>query len=68
MTGFSDVGHEQQLTAQVADVNKALLSVSKLVSKGCKVVFDLGDSYTENRTSGDWFPLEEKNGMSGVRA
>ena len=62
-TAYTDVGHEHYLTAQVTDVNKALLSVSKLVDKGCRVVFDGADSYIENKTSGDWSPLEEKNGM-----
>ena len=62
-TAYTDVGHEHYLTAQVADVNKALLSVSKLVGKGCKVVFDGDESYIENKASGDWFPLEQKNGM-----
>ena len=62
-TAFTDVRHEHFLTAQVTDVNKALLSVSKLGSKGCKVVFDGVDSYIENKATGDWFPLEEKNGM-----
>ena len=62
-TAYTDVGHEHYLTAQVTDVNKALLSVSKLVGKGCKVVFDGDESYIENKASGDWFPLEEKNGM-----
>ena len=62
-TAVTDAGLEHHMTAQVTDVNKALLSVSKLVSKGCRVVFDGDESYIENKTSGDWFPLEEKNGM-----
>ena len=33
-------GYERKMTAQVCDVNKALLSVSKMVKAGNKVVFD----------------------------
>ena len=51
------------MTAQVTDVSKALLSVSKLVSKGCRVVFDEDSSFIENKSSGDWVPLEQRNGM-----
>ena len=57
------MGHEHYLTAQVADVNKALLSVSTLVGQKCRVVFDEDESYIENKNTGDWFPLEQKNGM-----
>ena len=39
-TADTDVGHEHYLTAQATDVNKALLSVSKLVGKECKAVVD----------------------------
>ncbi len=39
-TAITDAGLEHYMTAQVTDVNKALLSVSKIVSKGCRVVFD----------------------------
>ena len=62
-TAYIDVGHEHYLTAQVTDANKALLSVSKLVGKDCRVVFDSDESYIENKSSGDWFPLEEQNDM-----
>ena len=33
-TAFTDSGSEHYITAQVTEVNKALLSVSKLTSKG----------------------------------
>ena len=66
-TAYTDVGHEHYLTAQVTDVNKALLGVSKLVGKKCRVVFDEDESYIENKATGDWFPLHEKNGMYVLR-
>ena len=62
-TAYIDSGLEHYLTAQVTEVNKALLSVSKIVGKGCKVVFDREESYIENKSSGEWIPLEERNGM-----
>ena len=61
---YTDSGLEHYLTAQVTEVNKALLSVSKIVGKGCKVVFDREDSYIENKSSGEWIPLEERNGKN----
>ena len=64
---LTDAGLEHHMTAQVTDVNKALLSVSKLVSKGCKVVFDEDSSYIENKSSGDWVPLEQRHGMYVLR-
>ena len=39
------------------------MSVSKLTSKGCRVVFDEGNSYIENKATGDWIPMEERHGM-----
>ena len=55
------------MTAYVTDVNKALLSVSKSVSKGCRVVFDEDNSFIENKSSGDWVPLEQRHGMYVLR-
>ena len=52
---------------QVSDVNKAFLSVSELVSKGCRVVFDEDSSFIENKYSGYWVPLEQRNGMYVLR-
>ena len=63
-TAFSDSGTEHYLTAQVTEVNKA---VSKLTSKGCRVVFEEGNSYIENKSSGDWSPLQERGGMYFIR-
>ena len=51
------------MAAQVADVNKALLSVSRIVKAGNRVVFDSEGSYIEHKTTGEWKPLEEKGGI-----
>ena len=66
-TAVTDAGLEHHMTAQVTDVSKALLSVSKLVSKGCRVVFVEDSSYIENKSSGDWVPLEQRHGMYVLR-
>ena len=54
------------MTAQVTEVNKALLSVAKLVSTGPQAVFDPELSYIEHCESGERFPLEE-NGAYALR-
>ena len=64
---MTDAGLEHHMTAHVTDVNKALLSVSKLVSKGCRVVFDGDNCFIENKSSGDWVPLEQRNGLYVLR-
>ena len=62
-TAFTDGGSEHYMTAQVTEVNKALLSVSRLASKACREVTDEGESEIENKATGDWIPLKERNGM-----
>ena len=47
-TDESNVQHK--ITMQVADVNRALMSVSKAVDAGNKVVFDDGWSYIEDKS------------------
>ena len=51
------------MTAQVCDADKALLSVSKMVKAGHTVVFDEEGSFIENKETGVWIPLEERNGL-----
>ena len=45
----SDGAQIRKVTFQVANVNKALGSVSKMVRDGNRVVFDTSGSYTENK-------------------
>ena len=59
----SDEGISRKLTAQVCDVNKALLSVSKVTKSGSRVVFDTDGPYIEDKNSGERMNLTEKNGM-----
>ena len=51
----------------MTDANKAVLSVSKIVGKGCRVVFDGDGSFIENKSSGQWVPLEQRHGMYVLR-
>ena len=61
--GVSDNGDVRRLTAQVCSVNKALLSVKKIVQTGNRVVFDPEGSYIEDVNSGEKIPLTEQKGM-----
>ena len=45
------------MIAAVTDVDDALLSVSKVVSAGNRVVFDSDGSYIEHKESGEVTPL-----------
>ena len=59
---YTDEGVFRSMTAQVTDVNKALLSVARLVSTGHRAVFDPKGSYIVHCDTGEWFPLKETNG------
>ena len=64
---YTNDGVIRSMTAQVTEVNKALLSVSKLLSTGHRAVFDPQLSYIEHCESGEWFPMEESNGTFALR-
>ena len=61
--GPSEEGTERNMTAQVCDVNKALLSVKRVVKAGNRVVFDEDGSYIEDKQTGEKMWMEENNGM-----
>ena len=65
--GISNEGVSRQITAQVCDVNKGLLSVRKMVNAGNRVVFDRHGSYIEDAQTGEIMNLEEKQGMYILR-
>ena len=50
---FTDHGHIGHMIAAVTDVDDALLSVSKVVKAGNRVVFDEDGSYIEHKESGE---------------
>jgi hypothetical protein len=51
------------MTFQVAGVNKALGSVSKIVANGNRVIFDQNGSFIENVWTKDKIWLREDNGV-----
>ena len=58
----SDNGVARQMRAQVCDVNKALLSVHRVVQAGSRVVFAASGSYVEDEQTGETMELVEKGG------
>lgn len=58
----SEEGTRKTITAQVADVNKGLLSVRKIVAAGIEVVFDT-HSYIEDKCIGERMWLTDAQGM-----
>ena len=63
----SEEGVAKGLTVQVTDVNKALLSVSKIVRNGHRVVFEQGNSYIEDLNTGECMAMRERGGMYMLR-
>ena len=59
----TNAGTLLKLTAQVTEVSKALLSVSRMVQAGNMVVFAKSGSYVEDETTGERIPLREQGGM-----
>ena len=59
----SGEGVKRQITAQVCEVNKGLLSVRRMVQAGNTVVFTKRGSYIEDDWTGERMNMEEKNGM-----
>ena len=51
--GFTEKGGRKGVAAQICAVNKTLMSVSKIASKGNRVVFDDAGSYIEDKKTGE---------------
>ena len=62
-TGITENGIAREITAQVCEVNKPLLSVSKIVAAGNRLVFDPNDSCIEDIESGEKVLLKNQGGM-----
>ena len=58
----TDSGLVNKMRADVADVNKALLSVSGIMKAGSKVVFAPDGSYIQD-ASATQIPFQDSNGM-----
>ena len=61
--GQTEEGLKRAIKAQVADVNKDLLSVSRMVRNGCQVVFHPDGSYAEDLETHERFWFKESGGM-----
>ena len=59
----NDSGVARHMRAQVCEVNKALLSVHRVVQAGNRVVFAASGSYVQDEQTGETMALEEKGGM-----
>ena len=66
-TSYSEEGKKRNITAQVCDVNKALLSVKKVVAAGNRVIFDDEGSYIEDKKTKEKMWIKEENGMYILR-
>ena len=53
----------RKMRAQVCEVNKALLSVKRVVQAGNRVVFDSSGSYVEDTYTGERMALRDEGGM-----
>ena len=63
----AEEGQRRKMRAQVCAVNKALLSVSRMVQAGNRVVFEHNGSYVEDLHSGEKMYMYEKGGMYGLK-
>ena len=68
MLSTNDSATQRGLTMQVADVNRALLSVSKSVDAGNRVVFDRDWSFIEDRQTGERTTLTRQGGLYVLEA
>ena len=65
--GITDDGLAREITAQVCEVNKLLLSVSKIVSTGNRVVFDPNGSVIEDINTNEQVWMKYQGGMWMVK-
>ena len=63
LLGIMDDRSAKGVTTQVCAVNKTLMSVSKITSKGNRVVFDDDGSFIESKATGERSWLTQSGGM-----
>ena len=56
------------MTFQVTDVHTPLASVSKIIAKGNRVVFERGNCYIEHLKTNNKTQLMEENGLFNMEA
>ena len=59
---FAKDGKRKSMSFQVTDCKKPLASVSKIVDKGNRVVFDSEGSYIQNKETGEIMKIERERG------
>ena len=59
----TEEGVKRKLCAQVCDVNKALLSVRRVMAAGNRVVFDSDGSFIEDKSTGERMWMREERGL-----
>ena len=62
LQGYTGEGNKASMTMQVAAVTKPLGSVRAMLKAGNRVVFDEGDSFIVNKTTGVKTVIEDRNG------
>ena len=67
LCGISGEVCKRNITAQVCEVNKALLSVQKVEAAGNKVVFDNEGAYSEDKVTVETLWMIEEGGMYMLR-
>ena len=65
--GCMEDGSARAITAQVCAVNQTLMSVSKIASKGNRVVFDDEGSYIEEKATGVRTYMTQVGGMYSLK-
>ena len=61
--GVTSEGKERGMIAQVVDVTQNLMSVSRCIEEGNRVVFDEEGSYVEDKESGEVNWLHKEGGL-----
>ena len=65
--GVTEEGSEREVVAQVVEVSQSLLSVSRCVAAGNRVVFDAEGSYIENKATGEVSWMQEEGRLWTVK-
>ena len=63
----SEEGVTRNITAQVCNVNKALMSVKKVMKAGNRVVFDDEGSYVQDKATGEKIWAKDEGGMFMIK-
>ena len=66
-TDETEEGFKRNIRVQVCDVNKALLSVKKVIAAGNRVIFDEDGSYIEDKATAEKIWMIEKGGMFMIK-